>query len=119
MDPGLVEGASATVGYQSGGIGNDAEWAYNQPAAVSAGTVLTLVELPGPCDHAGDANADCHLDLDDLMLFEACLAGPSATATPGCECYDLDGDDSVDLADFADFQLAFTGPIDTIPGCIP
>jgi hypothetical protein len=119
MDPGLDAGASATIGYQAGGVGNDAEWSYNQPAAITAGTVLTLLELPGDCVHAGDANADCHIDLDDLMQLRACLAGPSAPLTPGCECYDVDGNGFVDLADGADFQRAFTGPVDVIPGCVP
>lgn len=43
-------GASATIGYQSGlllGPGNDVQWSFNQPGAVSDGTVLSLIPAPG------------------------------------------------------------------------
>ena len=119
LDPALNDGASATIGYQAGEIGNDVQWSYNQPGAVAAGVVLTLIELPGPCENQGDGNADCHIDLTDLVEFDVCLAGPAVPLTAGCECYDMDADGTVDLIDFSAFQRAFTGSIDTIPGCTP
>jgi hypothetical protein len=54
------------------------------------------------------------VDLDDYALFEVCLrfSGP-AEEPPFEECldvFDFDRDTDVDLADFAGFQQAFTGP---------
>ena len=41
-------GVSATIGYQDGLAGfNDFQWSFNMGAAVSNGTVLTLVPAPG------------------------------------------------------------------------
>jgi uncharacterized repeat protein (TIGR01451 family) len=119
LDPDLNEGASATIGYQSGGIANDVQWSYNQPGAVSAGTVLTLMDGTVACANKGDGNGDCHIDLNDYQEFEACLGGPGAPAGEACECYDFDDDEAVDLYDFGAFQSAFTGTDDTIPGCTP
>ena len=47
------------------------------------------------------------------LLTRACLAGPLVTYAPGhfCEADDGDGDLDVDLADFALFQEAYTGPL--------
>ncbi len=36
--------------------------------------------------------------------------GEPALVTPGCELLDFDSDWDVDFTDFAQFQLAFTGP---------
>ncbi|MCP3915765.1 MAG: hypothetical protein GY711_09435 [bacterium] len=47
-------GTSATIGYQSGGVGNDFEWSFNTAGSVSNGTVLTLFNNIGVnyCDPA-------------------------------------------------------------------
>lgn len=53
----------------------------------------------------------------DLIVFEQCLAGPSATPSPpwpvyfdDCrERFDHDADGDLDLADFVDFQRRFDG----------
>ncbi len=39
-------GASATIGYQAGGIENDAQWSFDTAGSVSNGTVLTLIPEP-------------------------------------------------------------------------
>lgn len=56
----------------------------------------------------GDCNDDGGVNLFDCGDFEACMAGPSIG--PGdapCPCFDLDADNDVDLADFAEFQRGF------------
>lgn len=57
----------------------------------------------------GDCNADGTVDLADFQALTACLTGPDAMPASGCWCYGLDGDDDVDLADFAEFQPVFEG----------
>lgn len=56
-------GASATIGYQSGGVGpadlpsNDVQWSFNTPNAVHNGTVLSLVSNPTPVPTSSDWSA--------------------------------------------------------------
>jgi hypothetical protein len=59
---------------------------------------------------SGDANGDGNVDLDDLTRFEACIAGPEAGLSSGCECFDFDADGDNDLLDFAKFQIMFVEP---------
>ena len=41
-------GASATIGYQDGGVGfGDAQWSFNTAGSVSNGMILSLVPAPG------------------------------------------------------------------------
>ncbi|MCP4250993.1 MAG: hypothetical protein GY778_28480 [bacterium] len=117
LDPALDDGASASIGYQAGGIGNDVSWSYNQSGAVTAGTVLTLMDAPAPRQDLGDGNGDCHVDLADLEELAACLDGPLMPTAAGCECYDMTTDGAVDLADYGRFQEEYTGSGQTIPGC--
>jgi hypothetical protein len=59
---------------------------------------------------AGDCNSDGVVDLYDYDDFEPCLSGPSGgLPMPACSCFDLDGDDDVDLSDAAQFQAEFMG----------
>lgn len=57
-----------------------------------------------------DWNADCDVRLDDYAVFASCVSGPDVLYSPGCEVFDSDLDDNVDLTDVAAFQRAFTGP---------
>jgi MYXO-CTERM domain-containing protein len=41
-------GASATIGYQAGGIQNDVQWSFNTAGNVGNGTILSLVAVPAP-----------------------------------------------------------------------
>ncbi len=45
--------------------------------------------------------------LDDFADFVPCLAGPAEQTGPGCGLFDADGDDDVDLLDFAAFARVF------------
>jgi hypothetical protein len=47
--------------------------------------------------------------VDDFLELEACLLGPGGGLRAGCACFDLDDSGGVDLFDFAEFQVAFTG----------
>ena len=90
QDPALDDGASATIGYQAGGIENDVQWSYNAPGAVTAGDVLTLRRV-------GDVDGDGSVGVTDflLMLSEwgACPDCPACAA-------DFDGDCGVGVTDF-------------------
>ena len=57
----------------------------------------------------GDCNTDGLTDLVDYDSFKQCMSGPDGTLRPDCGCYDLDGDDDVDLSDVARFQNSFFG----------
>ena len=57
-----------------------------------------------------DCNSDGRVDLIDYEDFDGCLAGPGGESPlPECSCFDLDGDDDVDLSDVATFQSEFMG----------
>ena len=71
-----------------------------------ASSLTLVVEEPMP----GDCDMDGHVDLGDHADFTACLLGPGGGLGTGCECFDLDDDGDVTLFDFAEFQVAFTGP---------
>ena len=95
--------------------------------------------VPDECDIARDTRLDCNdntipdecdtievcdfddggnLGVDDYLAFEDCLGGPNVVPNPQVsECvnaclaaFDSDADTDVDLKDFAEFQVAFTGP---------
>ena len=80
-----------------------------------AGVMLTpngVFELTGGFwfeEPPDDCNSDGWVDLVDYDDFEACLSGPGgALPQPECNCFDLDGDNDVDLSDVRDFQNAFS-----------
>jgi len=57
-----------------------------------------------------DCNSDGWVDLIDYDDFDDCLSGPEGgLLLQECNCFDLDGDDDIDLFDIALFQGAFTG----------
>ena len=79
-----------------------------------------------------DFNQDCHVDAEDLALFNACWSGPNVTYNPlslpsGCGftpngsghiAPDFNGDGDVDLRDYAIFQKCFSGPVvNADPNC--
>lgn len=71
----------------------------------NARSVTYLILLPG------DANDDGVVDQADYILFAGCMTGPNnGPVGTGCDVFDFDADDDVDLEDFGVFQEAFTGP---------
>ncbi len=90
QDPSLDDGASATIGYQAGGIENDVEWSFNMPASVHAGEVLTLRQV-------GDVDGDGSVGINDFLDLLAAW-GPCADCGD-CPA-DFDGDCEVGITDF-------------------
>lgn len=70
-----------------------------------------------PEDSSGDYDSDEGIDLRDFYFFHECLTngrpgingGPGNDAGPGCRFADFDSDSDVDLLDYAEFQVNFTG----------
>jgi hypothetical protein len=58
-----------------------------------------------------DCNDDGSVDQFDHDAFVACMSGPEGAALSGCECFDVNGSGTIDLADFAAAQTAFTGSV--------
>jgi hypothetical protein len=60
---------------------------------------------------AGDCNADGNVDLTDYATMKDCLSGPPVSVeSAACTCFDLDGTGTVDLLDFAAFQVVWSYP---------
>lgn len=58
----------------------------------------------------GDFDCDTDVDGADAFVLTGCLSGPAGTLDlPECRWGDFNGDATIDLADVADFQVAFTG----------
>jgi predicted CXXCH cytochrome family protein len=80
-------------------------------------------EVPAPAGvdafgrSRGCIDLDCDVDQDDYELLQLAWGGPGITTPPGGVTPDIfadanvDGDGDVDLADFAVFQINFTGPL--------
>ena len=57
----------------------------------------------------GDVDCDDDVDLDDYSLIDGCLTGTTNTLLLGCEAWDLDTNNRIDLFDVAGFLNEFTG----------
>ncbi len=69
------------------------------------GSIVADEFLDAACCDVDMTGGDA-VNLTDHFLFAGCLAGPGNTVTGGCRCADIDGDDDVDLSDFAELQVA-------------
>lgn len=73
-------------------------------ATVGSGSVVLTVFGPGDSDQDGD------VDLADAANFTGCMTGPNAGPVgQSCTTFDFNTDTDVDLDDFSDFQVVFTG----------
>jgi hypothetical protein len=73
------------------------------PTKFVVADAVMLVRRPTP---RGDATFDGRVNTADLVGLSDCLAGPDMAAPPPCDILDFDGDQDVDLRDFAGFQDA-------------
>ncbi len=87
---------------------------FTVPAGASVSGEITVLYNTGatkPLVAAFDcAPAVCPtppLDLGNFQDFHTCLSGPGDGVGGGCECWDYDADDDVDLLDFGRFQAEF------------
>lgn len=71
--------------------------------------VFTDARLACPPRTHGDCDRDVDVDLLDAALLPGCLTGPFGLGTFECNCMDLDGDDDVDVKDYATLEVLFTG----------
>ena len=82
------------------------EWTIPEPGGGPAQFQLDNICLKPkpiiPCD-----GFVSFFDLIDHANFVSCLLGPGIDSAAGCDCFDSDGDGSVTLRDFADFQVDF------------
>lgn len=61
-----------------------------------------------------DVDGSGRVDHDDMMVFQACSAGPAVPHSaddPRCACFDTDADADVDQDDFGVFQRCYSGPL--------
>ncbi len=101
LSPTLNNGASATIGYQAGGHLTDAQWSFNVPDVVQAGTVLTIL----PPYALGDMNCDGTVDFGDINPFVLAISDPSGYAVAYPMCNILNGNMNCDGAfDFGDIN---------------
>ncbi len=56
-----------------------------------------------------DCNEDGSVNLIDHAALTMCLHGPSGGVVAGCACYDTSRNGAVDLHDFANAQVVFSG----------
>lgn len=74
----------------------------NYDGKVSQADTLSGVKL-------GDMDDNGVVNLDDWVLYSACLRGPGSIASTFCRTGDFDFDGDVDLEDAAQFMLVFEG----------
>jgi hypothetical protein len=58
-----------------------------------------------------DFDADGDVDLFDVACFQNCFEGAGATAcAPGCDLYDVNGDNAIDTTDYSTVYNLLGGP---------
>ena len=118
----VVDLPSPEGGTLDGVLGMNFFWNRNvifEPALGLDGKSAFL-HLSDPIPFAyGDFDLDFYVDMEDIPSFVSCMSGPGVQpVSPECDHVDADESGTVDLFDFAQFQLCFRGA-DTIadPAC--
>lgn len=92
---------------------HDPNMARFTPAALPSGRCLPSDDQTSRydalCDRYGDFDADGDVDLIDFGRLQTCFAGDANVTDGPCAAYDRDGDEIVNLDDFAAFHAAATG----------
>jgi len=78
----------------------------NRRVSVSA-CLFVMALQPAHGTLPGDFNTDGIVADDDLAAFVACAQGPEIATAGACAVMSLDGDDDLDLGDFAAFSRAW------------
>lgn len=65
----------------------------------------------GTVFQAGAAEPGCEVDLSDFAALQTCFSGDGGGLFPGCEAFDADMDNDVDLDDYGAFHGTFIGPV--------
>jgi len=65
---------------------------------------MDVLLVPSCLTVPGDMDGDGDVDLMDVDEIVSCLDGPTMSYASGCECADLNGDLTIDLADYAVLQ---------------
>ena len=74
--------------------------------ASTGGTIIPELQGAPVIARVGDWDTDGAIDLADHQGFVSCLGGPDLTGLPaGCCRIDFNGDDDVDLLDFAELEV--------------
>jgi hypothetical protein len=70
-----------------------------------------LITSPDSCSLPhGDADGNCTIDLADYWSWPACMTGPeNGPVGEGCEVFNFDSTDTIDLQDYAAFLEVFGG----------
>lgn len=99
--------SNGTVPIERNGFNNAGEVAFSMQLTDHNGVEgIAVWRLPrDPADFDGNGAVE---PSDALALIE-CLTGPVDQVAPCCAPKDLDGDDDVDLLDFASFQVSLAG----------
>jgi hypothetical protein len=67
-------------------------------------------DIPDVCEDRGDFDGDGDVDADDYKNVFDCFDGPNGGILLGCDEEDLNGDETIDFLDAAEFQNAFGTP---------
>lgn len=97
---------SGTAGAES--TNNAAQYALTAGPAIFNNNAGTAFTIDATLAETGKINSDGDVDNLDYLHFVPCMGGPDA-AHLACECIDADADQDIDLFDFAEFQVSFTG----------